>query len=444
MRKQSAARKFLVIISLIAFLGAGYLTVSAVTSQSAWAQMNMSCVPGTCVPPAPGVGTAFAVISGIVVGQIAAITGTISAFFAATMAQFSEQITDKVMNPLDGVIANITGTIKTIWKFNLLPSLQGMTQQFSTINADQTRALASFTEAANLVRAVRETREQEVDSHRGLRVGENVCVAGTVTGGMTRAAGFQRAYGAAAPAEQSGRSGNAAGTAGAAGGAAETNVRFQEYVTRYCNRNDNNGAAGCTANGTFAGQDIDVAGTIFAKDTIDVRNAEIKKTVDDLVKNIAEPFVRDPVPPGAVNSASGQEAILAGEAYRAKRQTVYDALYNIVSRRIPGSNMGEFVRPLRIEAGINPAQISPNPSHNEIMQAMMSERFRSGRYTQQMIDEPENSQREMVIQQAFQLMQMSDQMDLMDRYSLLLAAQAGAEVRKAKHPGTAAEGAPLR
>ena len=81
-----------------------------------------------------------------------------------------------------------------------------------------------------------------------------------------------------------------------------------------------------------------------------------------------------------------------------------------------------------------------SPSHIEIMQALTVERARSGRYALEQIDEPENNRREMVIQQALQIMQMNDQLDLMDRYSLLLAAQVGAEVKEAKVLGIAASG----
>ena len=57
----------------------------------------------------------------------------------------------------------------------------------------------------------------------------------------------------------------------------------------------------------------------------------------------------------------------------------------------------------------------------------MTQRFRSGKYSLRQIDEPENNQREQVIEQALQLIQMSDELDLMDHYSLLLASQVSEE-----------------
>jgi len=420
------------------FLGAGSMTASIVTARPASASAGSCGTP--CVAP-KGVNIQFSVvIKGIIDGFINDATSVISSFSTAAISLFTATIAAEVVV----VTGHLVAVIETMWVDAILPALQGMTRQLNTMMADQSRALASFTDAANLNRTISALKERDIDRHRALSPGENVCAGSTVAGGLTRAASFRRAYNAAAPAEQAGRSGNVVGMPAATGKAAESDARFEKYAARYCNKNDNNGASGCAGDGLFVGLDIDPAGTIFAKETIDVKNSETRKTVDDLIENIAEPFVKDTVPPGAVDSATGREAILAAESYKARRQVIYDSLYHVVSRRVPGSSMGEFVTPIRLAAGIDPALISDNPSHNEIMQAMMSERFRSGKYVLEQIAEPENNAREMVIQQAFQLMQMSDQLDLMDRYALVLAAQAGAEVRRAKRQGTAAEGAPLR
>ncbi|MBI3441636.1 MAG: hypothetical protein HY052_07540 [Proteobacteria bacterium] len=436
MRKQGAARKFLAILLLAVFISVGHAKDSA-------AQMT-PCPYAVCIEVL-GFEAGFGQLVGDAAGTIpdaasAALDPVFMAALGTPFGVFPAVIGDKIL----GVIDDLTGTISSIWEDELDPAMQDMVKQLSTLNASQSVALAAFLDAANHYRVRQELRNEEVDSLREQHPGENVCVAGTIVGGITRAGSFQRAYNAAAPAEMAVRTGNTAGTVAGGGRAAAANVDFLQYVTRYCSAADNNGASGCADDGSFVGQDIDVTGTIFAKETIDVTNDDTRTTVDDLIRNIAEPLVKDPVSLGAVGSATGQQAILAGESYAAKRQTIYDGLYHIVSRRVPGSQMGAFVGPLRKAAGVHDTQISGNPSHNEIMQAMMNERFRNGNYAQQLIDEPENNQRELVVQQAFQLMQMSDQLDLMDRYSLLLAAQVGAEILQDKHPNSAIRGAPLR
>lgn len=439
MRKKTAARKFLTILSLLVFLGVSYIVASGVTARSAEAGAATTSCGGPCILT-NGLSGAIGTVSASVTSAITSATSAISAAMSTAMASFSAIVSEKVLE----ITASLIDAVQSVWNLNLNPAMKDMGSQLTIITADQSRAIGSFADAANLIRVREKFREERIRGHLEQRPGESVCVAGTVTGGLTRAASLLRAYNAAAPAEHAGRSGNKVGTPGATGSGAAVKADFQNYINRYCNADGNNGASGCSENAPFAGQDLNVGGVIFSKDTIDMTDADTKRTVDDMIARLAEPFVKDPVVAGAVDSAPGQQQILAGEAYKAKRQLVYDSLYHVVSKRIPGSKMGDFVRPLRLEAGINSSQISPNPSHNEIMHAMMSERFRSGRYAQKMIDEPENSKRESVVQQAFQLMQMSDQLDLMDRYSLLLAAQVGAEIRKSKSFSNAAEGAPQR
>jgi len=434
MGKQSIFKKILTVLSLTVFLSAGYLAMSVVTSHPAKAD----CVPVFCIM-SNTLSNEIKVIGKSIKAAIEEAQAQIIANFTVAIADYTRKVNDKI----DDVTENVTNWFDTFWNFNQKPSKQAMTDQLSAMNADQSRELSSFTDAANQNRTSKEFEDQQIKSHREQRPDENGCITATVAGGMTRAFRTAVAYNAAAPAEKLPRSGNSVGTAAAAGPAADMKERWDTYTARYCNKDDNNGHSGCTSSGAFVGQDTDVTGTIFSKETIDLKNPDTKQTVDDLITNVAEPFVKDTVPPGAVKSSPGQGAILAGQSYKARRQTIYDSLYHIVSRRAPGSSMQDFVKPLRQAAGLPDSMISNNPSHNEIMQVMMSERFRSGTYSIEQIDEPENNQREMVIQQAFQLMQLSDQLDLMDRYSLLLAAQASAEIKGSKHFGSAMAGAPM-
>ena len=296
-----------------------------------------------------------------------------------------------------------------------------------------------------------------INDQRAGRPSDNVCVAATVTSGMTRTTAFSRAYNAAAPTERLPRSANrvnaAAGAPVLTSSVEDMNERWKVYLSRYCNQNYNNGAAGCTAMQAFADQDIDVAGAVFSKDTIDVTNKETRRSLDDLVTNLAEPFIKDPAAPASAQSMAGQTALLEGQAYKAKRQLVYDSLYHIISRRVPGSpdnplapqgsQLKDFIAAIRDGTGELPST-SPNPSRNEVMRALITQRFRNGKYALTQIDEPENNRRQMVIQQALQLMQMNEQLDLMDHYALLLAAEAGQEVRETKGLGTAAGGSAFK
>ncbi len=437
---QDTAKKLLMALALAFLLGAPTAA-------------RADCPEGPCIASGSFTG-AIGSLCGTVTAAIEEAQGYISAYISEAYENFQEEITLKIgpdTNGGDNVTDHITDWIDQFWLKSMEPGMKEMTDQLTALTPDQERQLASIRDAANANRDVSALAQSEIDSQREQRPSESTCQTATVAGGMTTAHTIRQAYGSAAPSERAARSSNATKDAygnpisAAAGPAADMKDRWDDYKSRYCDKDDNNGHAGCTTSGTYAGQDVDVAGTVFGRETIDVTDANTKQTVDDLLTNVAEPFVRQPIPPNAVNSQDGQRAQLAGQAYTAKRQTVYDSLYYIVARRVPGSSkLKDFVGAMREEAGIPASLISDKPSENEIMQAMMSERFRTGKYASSQIDEPENNQREMITQTAFQLMQMSDQLDLMDRWSMMLAAQVGDEVRRDKKSGTAAMGATTR
>lgn len=349
------------------------------------------------------------------------------------------------------VTRNMEDWWDAFWWYNMRPAMQDMTAQLSAVNADQASALGKFEDAADMNRTIREIQKKELESHRENRVSEQSCVAATVSGGMTRTASFRKHYNAAAPVEKSFRGANSTDTvpgtgaapASAKGKAADQAARWKKYVLKYCNPAANGGVGGCAGNNTVAGtlgadKDLDVVTQIFAKDTINLKDADTKTIVDDIIENIAEPFVLENIEPSSLESPAGQEEYLKGESYKAKRQAIYDALYFVVARRAPGSRSAtggtstNFLREIRDSAGVPGSLLSDNPSHNEIMEVMMSERFRTGKHSIEQVDEPENNEKEMVIQQAFEAMQLSDMLDLMDRYSMVLAAQTGAEIAETK------------
>ena len=140
------------------------------------------------------------------------------------------------------------------------------------------------------------------------------------------------------------------------------------YLPKWCNATFNNGFAGCTANGSQVGLDVDVAGMVFAQDTIPLDttqdpNGITKDNMDELITNLAEPFVKDPVTAGL----SGKDAILESVAYKTKRQVVYDGLYYVISRRVPGGLRANSPGPGMPAAGARgsglhrPSEGSPRP-----------------------------------------------------------------------------------
>lgn len=414
-------KKILAVVGICAFMATGYLSLNVATSCKSQAQ----CVCSLCTYAAGGMGVAINLVNTTTtIPGITIATTMITAKFTEAMIAFDMAVAAKILE----VGKNLNDWFDTFWLYNLRPAMQAMTVQLNTADADQSNLIGQFTDSMDANRTNMALMGTEIETHRAMRPSETVCVGATTAGGMARAANVRRAYGAAAPRERLNRSGAREGTAAANGPGADQGERWQDYVANYCDPAVNGGAAGCTAAGPMVGRDLDVTGEIFEKDTIDVRNPQTRKAVDDLLTNIVEPVTMAPVPKEMLTGAEGQEMFLKGESYKARRQVLFDAVYYIVARRVPGSDMAEFIEPIRNAAGLTNS--SDNPSHNEVLDALMVERYRSGQNTVNQVDEPENNSRELVMQQALQAMQMSDQIDLLDRYALLLAARVGKNVRE--------------
>lgn len=438
MKHLPALKAVLIAIAFTLFVGAGFVSVNLMTSCESQAQC-VAC--GTPCVGVVGIGAAMTTINALLGSTFFPATVLIlSTYMGLALTAFTTTMAQKLLE----VQRSLVAWIDTFWWYNLRPAMQAMTDQLNTFDTFQDQQLGAFADVMDAMRVDQELIKRDLDAHREQRPGENVCVAGTVAGGMTRASTFRRSYEAAATAERSPRGANDATVAPTNMSAAQDQQdRWATYLNNYCNAAYNGGYSGCEAMGArpFPDRDIKVTEEIFMKDTIDLKDPPTQQAIDNLLINVAEPLTKDPVPASALESPQGQEQYLRQRAYQTKRQAIFDALYYIVSRRAPGGvdtaagptdNLAAFLGPMRTASGMSASYFSENPSHNEIMEVMMSERFRSGQYSIEQIDEPENNAREMVVQQAFQAMLLSDQLDLLDRYGLILAAQTAESIRDTK------------
>ncbi len=441
MQKLGIIKRYFIIFGCLAALGLGFLSMNVATSTCSGAQIcgNSACgyAANQCIYF--GASTiALGALGAQAVADIALVTGYLTAYYVLAMETgFLLAVLEKITE----VTRNQIAWWDTFWYYNLRPAMMDMTDQLATMEKHQEVQVGKFADVINTNRTNRDMIKNELQSHREGRPGELICqVASAGAGGLNRAATFIRQYSSAAGAKAAARSGNATGTPGAQGNATNHKARWDRYAAEYCDPTENGGRSGCAAAGANVNRDLNVAGEIFEKDTINVKDALTNTVIEDLIENIAEPRVRDPIPQGAVKEGGhkGEQQVLMGESYKTKRNAVQDALRFVVARRTPGSQTGEFLEQMRQitsgGSGVANVYIAPdkNPSKNEIMQVMMDERFRTGQYSIDMVDNPDNNGRELVVQQAFQAMQLSDQIDLLDRYSVLLAAEISHSVRNSK------------
>ena len=344
----------------------------------------------------------------------------------------------------------VRGTIDTFFFYNQRPALQAMTEQVNIADAAQALEIIKFNDAKQANIVALDLQEQEMDSKERNKATEDGCIAATVTGGMTRSDVIKTAYAATAPimavsgasslnpngSPALGRGANAVGSGAAAGGmGADVKARFQNYKEKYCDPNTNGGKSGCTAAGPYANRDLDVAGEIFLKKTINLKDqAGVESVVNDLVTNITEPFVPDPLRGDVVNTSTGMNKMKERETYRARRQVGRDAMYHIIADRAPAntSAASAFVNEISEAAGVSAPSLPQNTSVNETMDVLSARQFQTGQYGIGLQEDTVATAKQLAFIEGIGAMNTSQTLDSADRMMLLMAAQASSNINKSK------------
>jgi hypothetical protein len=434
MGKHPGLKRVLVGVVLAVLFIAGYVAASVGTSCDAKAQiccqgLGLFDTEGSCIGIATGFGPAESVMDTVVVVPgITYVALQVMIYYTVSIGQFAI----KVLIKIGKVINNWVNWWDTFWYYDLNPVLQDMTKEMQLLDSLQARAIGGFKDAVALNKAIAERRKQQVDSRTELAPGENVCSAGSLSGGMTQAQVLSDKYNAAIVSDHLVRTGNAVGTAAANGRVSDLNSRYANYCLQYYDPGDNAGYSGCVGapKSLYPNADLDIPGRIFQRKTIAMRDPDTKRVVDDMMRNLANPFANNLYPRTSFKSAKGQENILRLEAMKARRQAVFSALYHVVSRRVPSTGSDTQVHEVNLAAGLLPGVESP--SKNELMDVLASLKNRTADYATRQIDEPNNAEREGVIQAGVRTRQLSDILDLTDRMSLIVATQVGLDLETMK------------
>lgn len=361
-------------------------------------------------------------------------TDDIIATFDSANEDMRLNVSDQITTSTD----NIRRFMDQFWFYDMRPSLQDQTAQHNTEISTAAQHNAAFNDSYQQNMTIMEKQIADYESARDTRPSEKVCTAASSLSGLTRANEIREAMGRAGARQAlTGTSGTGGGggyagsvTAASSGGAANAiKTAYARYQSRYCNVKDNNGTI-CASDGTYPDADIQPVQQIFEPDTIKFDEPEVKQTIDDTLRNIIEPETATPtaVQQKTIEAAAGQEAILERRRLLAQRQAMWNLGYWYVGMRSPGSNSGTYLNAIRQEAGIPLTDISDNPSYYEVMQAMVAERYRTGKANVENIDTAENVTKELVVNQALTAMLLNDQIDLMDRYAFVLAGKAATEI----------------
>jgi hypothetical protein len=383
--------------------------------------------------------------------------------------KLSNEATYEVINRFYQFDYNIRKGMSALWQNKWLPAMMDMTKQLSAVHIDQARVLASFGDAEQVNENISLKYKNMAESARRYKPNELTCQVDTMmrqsgtscasgTGcGPTKAYRMSRAIAGAYATEQLKRRGNYRKSPSEFGTAQEQMVRWQDYVTNWCD--PSTGDQGCAGNGstpgTMPGKNIDLAGLLWGDvQTIDMSVKTNRQIVMATQEYLINPLSPDPVDPGAVSTPAGQAELLRRRAMDVRYNTVFNVLSQMLGERFSGS--GIDTSKMRLAAGLPTKEATVPPvaggagggsvggaSYRELQESLLRDRFHDPEYISHMINSPEEVVRE---QGAINALKSEQMLDLYHRQEEMVFMEAAAYATELDHqmPSNAAKEAPLR
>jgi len=322
---------------------------------------------------------------------------------------------------------------KTMWYYNLKPSLQNMVDQLCVNYAGQSLFLHDAIDATATSENILSMQKHGLKDHINLRPSDNTCVAATEAGGLSRATIFSSAMRKAWQDESLNIGLNTQGMASLSVAQTEGR-RHDEFRAIFCDPNSNGGHAGpCTAvNPVYYNADVQLTKFIYNRLTVNMDPVadpigEMARTIETINNNLVGVPSVDVILPSALASPSGQEFFLNRRSYLARYGAIRSVPQLITGWRVPGGGRdpltGQWVKELRTAGGASATVLSDNPSYKEIMHAMTVDRFNSGRYAVGLITNESAIELEKLTLDVLYLMQLRDYYELLERTALTLAVQ---------------------
>ncbi len=336
-----------------------------------------------------------------------------------------DTLVEAILEGMNNLELDMISWWKSMWTYNLKPSMQAQTRQINTANPDQVKTLQSAIDAAEQSQTLLQYQENETKAAETFKPSEQVCVAATSVGGLGRATEFAKNVRKAVQKQSRDKGGNLKGTPAAQGIAAAEKERYDDYENIFCD--PNGGKNPCAGDANFYNADTQVTRQFYNNLTIkldDTTNGpKIQAMVQGIINNMVGSGSGEVISQSSLKSAMGQETFIKRRSYLARHAAVRSVPQLMLGWRTPGSRMGPWVTQLRTDAGIPASAISQSPSYREIVHAMSVDRFNSGNYATKNIATESEMEKEKLMLSAFYLMQLRDYFELLERQTLVLLVQ---------------------
>lgn len=348
--------------------------------------------------------------------------------------------------------------LNDLFKGHILPAMMLMTEQLSAVGMQQVAIIGSFFDVKNQLETQRLLQEMTAEAHKDYQPSDEMCTMGT----LTRSLYSSERNATLTTYVLSGRSldrqvGNVNASA-AAGPGQDRKDRVNQFLTRYCDPNDDDGGVGrsgiCLA-GTdpnlreLRNKDINFTRTVGTPLTLDVNfsnGSHMTGDEQDILALAANLFSHDIFPrfgAGELKDASNQERYLDRRSIIAKRSVAEYSFYSILGLKANGadnSDNSDYMRALVNSLGV-PMQdmdsiLGRFPSYYAQMEFLTKTLFQRPEFYIDLYDKPANVARKGVTLQAIGLMQDRDLYKSSLRSEALLSVLLEMEIMKAQEAMT--------
>ncbi len=367
----------------------------------------------------------------------------------------TDDMVQETYEALNRTEQDIAGWFRAWFHYDYRPSLQDWTNQYGTALMKRAYNYGTFLDAERNIANKRDHQILDFHSHRAYSdASQRTCAVGTVAEGIQRGRFFSRKMRRAREYEMIAYATNQDDAATSENYSEYEIQRFREYETLFCDEATNNGDAVCSATMPLPDADVKIVNTVFSPRTIDIHNdANLQVALRHLAENIAGQERNSPIEQTNMEESNGKEGMMQRRSAIARRAAARNVIDYIASQRMPGSDMEDYVAAIRGAAGVPAANISDNPSYQEVIRAITEEKFLSGsvdgllpvsdvttnHYGIGLMENEEAVQREKLVLSSLYLVRLRDYYELLERMALTLAVQTSVQLDRAPMPDSSAD-----
>lgn len=316
----------------------------------------------------------------------------------------------------------------------VLPGMMGMAEQLSVVGESQVFAFGAILDAKEQLEAQRLIQEKTAQAQRDYHPDVGMCTIGTAAQSLAASERSGELAAVVLNKRMIDRQLGVKNSVGNEAGATDTEARIEQLQRRFCDRHGNSGNTAnlclAAASGPHINKDIDYAGTVGLKRTVNVNFTNTSLAAPDiddenilaLANNLYGTSVMEHTRvPGnkRLQGADSWESGVATDhldkrAIIAKRNVAQNSFNAIVGMKSAGSgasaNAGNYIHNIFMQLGTTvPAaearqMLGDNPSYYALLEAISQKIYQDPEFFTNLYDSPTNVSRKNVAMQAINLM----------------------------------------